>query len=136
MGRSLSAVKNVTWDEPKDRGIGMVFQSYALYPQMTVRGNLSFALKNQRLPKSEISKKVKTASEILQIEHLLDRKPSALSGGQRNGWLLVGRWSEMWGCNYLTNRCPILMQNYARNYDWKLKRLHAKLKKYYGVCNP
>src|SRR6218665_1133555 len=73
--------KNVTWEEPKDRGIGMVFQSYALYPQMTVEGNLSFGLKNAGLPKDEIARRVKKASEILQIEPLLQRKPSALSGG-------------------------------------------------------
>ena len=82
--------KNVTWEEPKDRGIGMVFQSYALYPQMTVRGNLSFGLKNAGLPKAEIDKRIKRASEILQIEPLLDRKPAALSGGQRQR-VAIGR---------------------------------------------
>ena len=82
--------KNVTWDEPADRGIGMVFQSYALYPQMTVKGNLSFGLKNAGLPKEEIEKRVKHASEILQIESLLDRKPAALSGGQRQR-VAIGR---------------------------------------------
>ncbi|HHZ10602.1 MAG TPA: ABC transporter ATP-binding protein, partial [Rhizobiales bacterium] len=82
--------KNVTWAEPKDRGIGMVFQSYALYPQMTVRGNLSFGLKNARMPKDEIARRVARAAEILQIEPLLDRKPSQLSGGQRQR-VAIGR---------------------------------------------
>ncbi len=82
--------KNVTWEEPKDRGIGMVFQSYALYPQMTVRGNLSFGLKNAGLPKADINQRIKRASEILQIEPLLDRKPAALSGGQRQR-VAIGR---------------------------------------------
>ncbi len=82
--------KNVTWAEPKDRGIGMVFQSYALYPQMTVRGNLSFGLKNQRLPRAEIEKRIARAAEVLQIEALLDRKPGALSGGQRQR-VAIGR---------------------------------------------
>ena len=82
--------KNVTWEEPKDRGIGMVFQSYALYPQMTVRGNLAFGLKNAGLPRPEIDKRIKRASEILQIEPLLDRKPAALSGGQRQR-VAIGR---------------------------------------------
>ncbi len=82
--------KNVTWEQPKDRGIGMVFQSYALYPQMTVEGNLSFGLKNARLPKDEIERRVKRASEILQIEPLLKRKPMALSGGQRQR-VAIGR---------------------------------------------
>ncbi|GAB5507501.1 MAG: ABC transporter ATP-binding protein [Rhizobiaceae bacterium] len=82
--------KNVTWEQPKDRGIGMVFQSYALYPQMSVEGNLSFGLKNQRLPAAEIAERVKRASEILQIEPLLKRRPSALSGGQRQR-VAIGR---------------------------------------------
>ena len=59
---------NVTWKEPKERGIGMVFQSYALYPQMTVEGNLSFGLKNAKVPKAEIEKKIAHAAGILQIE--------------------------------------------------------------------
>ncbi|WP_019953495.1 ABC transporter ATP-binding protein [Yoonia vestfoldensis] len=82
--------RNVTWAEPSERGIGMVFQSYALYPQMTVRGNLSFGLKNARLPKDEIEKRVARAASILQIEPLLDRKPGALSGGQRQR-VAIGR---------------------------------------------
>jgi len=82
--------KNVTWAEPSDRGIGMVFQSYALYPQMTVEGNLSFGLKNARVPKPEITKRVARAAEILQIEPLLKRKPGALSGGQRQR-VAIGR---------------------------------------------
>jgi multiple sugar transport system ATP-binding protein len=68
----------------------MVFQSYALYPQMSVEGNLSFGLKNAGLPKNEIARRVKNASEILQIEPLLQRKPSALSGGQRQR-VAIGR---------------------------------------------
>ena len=82
--------KNVTWSEPKDRGIGMVFQSYALYPQMTVEGNLSFGLKNAGLPRDEIARRIARAAEILQIEPLLKRKPSALSGGQRQR-VAIGR---------------------------------------------
>ncbi|KJZ18939.1 ABC transporter ATP-binding protein [Loktanella sp. S4079] len=82
--------KNVTWAEPSDRGIGMVFQSYALYPQMSVKGNLSFGLKNAKVPKDEIEKRVARAAEILQIEALLDRKPGALSGGQRQR-VAIGR---------------------------------------------
>ena len=82
--------KNVTWAEPSERGIGMVFQSYALYPQMTVRGNLSFGLKIAGMPRDEIEKRVARASEILQIQPLLDRKPGALSGGQRQR-VAIGR---------------------------------------------
>jgi len=82
--------KNVTWEEPKDRGIGMVFQSYALYPRMSVRGNLSFGLKMARTPHEEIEKRVAKAAKILQIEPLLDRKPAELSGGQRQR-VAIGR---------------------------------------------
>ena len=82
--------KNVTWAEPSERGIGMVFQSYALYPQMTVRGNLSFGLKIAGVAKDEIERRVQYASEILQIGPLLDRKPGALSGGQRQR-VAIGR---------------------------------------------
>lgn len=82
-GQIFIGGRNVTWEEPSQRGIGMVFQSYALYPQMTVAGNLSFGLKNAGLPKAEIEERVNRAAKILQIEPLLNRKPAALSGGQR-----------------------------------------------------
>ena len=82
--------QNVTWAEPSERGIGMVFQSYALYPQMTVEGNLSFGLKNAKLPRDEIKSRVARAAEILQIEPLLKRKPAELSGGQRQR-VAIGR---------------------------------------------
>jgi multiple sugar transport system ATP-binding protein len=68
---------------PKDRDIAMVFQSYALYPHMTVFENMGFALKLRKMPKAEIEKKVRRAADILGIVPLLDRKPKALSGGQR-----------------------------------------------------
>ncbi len=81
---------NVTWAEPSERGIGMVFQSYALYPQMSVEGNLTFGLKNAKVPKEEIKKRVARAASVLQIEPLLKRKPAALSGGQRQR-VAIGR---------------------------------------------
>jgi multiple sugar transport system ATP-binding protein len=68
---------------PKERDIAMVFQSYALYPHMTVRDNLAFGLRFRKLPKSEVRERVERAADILQIEEYLDRKPKALSGGQR-----------------------------------------------------
>lgn len=68
---------------PKDRDIAMVFQSYALYPHMTVYDNMAFGLKLRKTPKDEIKRRVEEAARILDISHLLDRKPKALSGGQR-----------------------------------------------------
>ncbi len=75
---------------PKDRDIAMVFQSYALYPHMTVYENMAFSLKLRKLPKEEIDKKVREAAEILDITQYLDRKPKALSGGQRQR-VAIGR---------------------------------------------
>lgn len=69
--------------EPKERGMSMVFQNYALYPNMTVYGNMAYALKIRKLPKNEIDRKVHEVAKILEIEQLLDRKPAALSGGQK-----------------------------------------------------
>ncbi|MFT3733772.1 MAG: ATP-binding cassette domain-containing protein [Rhodocyclaceae bacterium] len=68
---------------PKDRDIAMVFQSYALYPSMTVRKNISFGLEIRKVPQAEREEAVARVAKILQIEHLLDRRPSQLSGGQR-----------------------------------------------------
>src|SRR3989442_8041710 len=69
--------------DSKDRDIAMVFQSYALYPHMTVRDNMAFSLKLRKLPKADIEKRVNEAAGILSLEKLLDRKPKELSGGQR-----------------------------------------------------
>jgi multiple sugar transport system ATP-binding protein len=120
--------QNVTWFEPSERGIGMVFQSYALYPQMSVEGNLSFSLKNAKLSKEEINARVKNASEILQIEDLLNRKPAALSGGQRQR-VAIGR-------ALVRDVEVFLFDEPLSNLDAKLrtelrveiKRLHHKLK--------
>ena len=75
--------KKVNNIPPKDRDIAMVFQSYALYPHMSVYKNMAFALKLKKMPKTEIDEKVRWAAKILDIEPYLDRKPRALSGGQR-----------------------------------------------------
>jgi multiple sugar transport system ATP-binding protein len=75
---------------PSDRGVAMVFQSYALYPHMTVAGNMGFALKLAKRSRPEVAAAVGRAAEILQISHLLDRKPRALSGGQRQR-VAIGR---------------------------------------------
>ena len=76
--------------EPKDRDIAMVFQSYALYPHMTVYENMAFALKLRKFPQEEIDKRVREAAEILDITQYLERKPKALSGGQRQR-VAIGR---------------------------------------------
>jgi len=75
---------------PKDRDIAMVFQNYALYPHMTVRQNLEFALKTRRAPREEIERRIAQAARMLELEPLLDRRPKALSGGQRQR-VAVGR---------------------------------------------
>src|SRR5688500_1787338 len=82
-GRITIGDRDVTDLDPKDRGLAMVFQSYALYPTKTVEGNLRFGLSAQKLEKAEVDKRVAWAAKLLQIEKLLDRKPAQLSGGQR-----------------------------------------------------
>jgi multiple sugar transport system ATP-binding protein len=89
-GRILIGDRDVSNVAPKDRDIAMVFQSYALYPHMSVYDNMAFGLKLRKTPKSEIDKRVKEAAEILGIIHLLGRKPKQLSGGQRQR-VAVGR---------------------------------------------
>ena len=75
--------RDVTKLDPSERGVAMVFQTYALYPHMTVQENMGFGLKMNGFPKAEITRKVGEASRILQLDEYLDRKPAALSGGQR-----------------------------------------------------
>ena len=113
---------------PKDRDIAMVFQSYALYPHMSVYDNMAFGLKLRKTPKTEIDKRVKEAAEMLSIGHLLDRKPKALSGGQRQRVAL--------GRAIVRNPAVFLMDEPLSNLDAKLRvqtraeisKLHQRLK--------
>ena len=89
-GKIIIAEKEVMDLPPSERGIAMVFQSYALYPHMSVFQNMAFSLDLQKMPKIEIKKRVEDAAKILQMEHLLDRRPAALSGGQRQR-VAIGR---------------------------------------------
>jgi multiple sugar transport system ATP-binding protein len=82
--------RRVNDEQPRERGIAMVFQSYAIFPHMTVRENIGFGLTIARMPKAEKAAAVQEAARILQMEHLLDRKPSQLSGGQRQR-VAIGR---------------------------------------------
>ena len=112
---------------PKDRDIAMVFQSYALYPHMTVYENMAFGLKLRKVPKDEIQRKVTEAARILDIEHLLERKPKALSGGQRQRVAL--------GRAIVREPKVFLMDEPLSNLDAKLRvqmraeigKLHKKL---------
>jgi multiple sugar transport system ATP-binding protein len=89
-GRVLIGGEDVTGADPAARNIGMVFQSYALYPAMTVEKNLSFGLRVRGVPRAEIERRVAGAAELLQLTTLLGRKPAALSGGQRQR-VAIGR---------------------------------------------
>ncbi|MFW6187780.1 MAG: ABC transporter ATP-binding protein [Actinomycetota bacterium] len=82
-GRVRIGGRDVTGVRPRDRDVAMVFQSYALYPNMTARQNMAFALENAKLPKDEIARRVAEAARILELGPLLERKPSKMSGGQR-----------------------------------------------------
>jgi multiple sugar transport system ATP-binding protein len=89
-GRMEIGGTDVTWADPKDRGIGMVFQSYALYPTMTVERNMSFGPRIAGLDKAEIVRRVERAAKMLHLTELLQRKPAQLSGGQRQR-VAIGR---------------------------------------------
>jgi multiple sugar transport system ATP-binding protein len=112
---------------PKDRDIAMVFQSYALYPHMSVRDNLAFGLKLRKTPKDQIEKRVKEAAAMLSLEKLLDRKPRELSGGQRQRVAL--------GRAIVREPAVFLMDEPLSNLDAKLRvqtraeiaRLHQRL---------
>jgi len=82
--------RDMSYADPSERGIGMVFQSYALYPTMTVEKNMSFGLRISGAPKAEVQRRVQRAAAMLQLENLLDRKPAQLSGGQRQR-VAIGR---------------------------------------------
>lgn len=105
--------KRVNDVAPKDRDIAMVFQSYALYPHMTVRENMEFPLKIRKMPKEEIDARVNDAAEILGITEYLDRKPKALSGGQRQR-VAIGR-------AIVRNPKVLLMDEPLSNLDAKLR---------------
>ncbi|WP_144150209.1 ABC transporter ATP-binding protein [Paraburkholderia sp. BCC1885] len=89
-GQVLIGDEDVTELEPSQRGVAMVFQSYALYPHMSVYENIAFGLRMIKLPEAQIKERVQRAAQILQIEQLLERKPRALSGGQRQR-VAIGR---------------------------------------------
>ncbi len=137
--RMIAGLENITEGEifigdkkvndvpPKDRDIAFVFQSYALYPHMTVKENIAFGLKMRKVPKAEIEKKVSQAAEILNLTEYLDRKPKQLSGGQRQRVAL--------GRAIVRNPKVFLMDEPLSNLDAKLrvqmrseiKKLHEKL---------
>ena len=109
--------KRVNDVAPKDRDIAMVFQSYALYPNMTVYENMAFTLELKKVPKDEIDRKVRSAAEILGITEYLDRKPKALSGGQRQR-VAIGR-------AIVRDPKVFLMDEPLSNLDRKSTRLNS-----------
>jgi sn-glycerol 3-phosphate transport system ATP-binding protein len=112
-GRIEIAGRDVVKAEPAERDIAMVFQNYALYPHMTVRGNLEYGLKNHGTSRKEIDRRVKEAADILEIGQMLDRKPRQLSGGQRQR-VAMGR--------------AIVREPAAFLFDEPLSNLDAKLR--------
>ena len=105
-GELLIGDKRVNDVPPKDRDIAMVFQSYALYPHMTVAENIGFGLKLRKMPKDEITRRVGEAADMLGLDELLDRRPKQLSGGQRQR-VAMGRAIVREPQVFLmTSRCP------------------------------
>ena len=101
--------KPISHLEPKDRDLAMVFQDYALYPHLNIAKNMSFALRLKRVPKAEIDTKVRRVAEMLNIAHLLNRKPAELSGGQRQRVAMGRAWFGIRPRSSSTSPCPISM---------------------------
>ena len=112
---------------PKDRDIAMVFQSYALYPHMTVYKNMAFGLELRKVPKDEIEKRVTEAAKILDIEHLLKRKPKALSGGQRQRVALGRAMVRSPSVFLLDEPLSNLDAKLRANMRTEIKKLHQRL---------
>jgi multiple sugar transport system ATP-binding protein len=120
--------REVTNLDPKDRDIAMVFQNYALYPNKTIFKNLSFPLKMRKLPNAEIEKKVKAAARLLDIEHLLERRPRELSGGQQQRVAL--------GRALVRDPRVFLMDEPLSNLDAKLRvQMRSELKRFHQDLN-
>ncbi|MGL4496841.1 MAG: ABC transporter ATP-binding protein, partial [Beijerinckiaceae bacterium] len=119
--------RNVTWEEPKDRGIAMVFQSYALYPRMTVRKNMSFGLQVAGTPQAEIESRVTEAAKMLRLQDLLDRRPSALSGGQRQRVAIGRALVRKVGVYLFDEPLSNLDAQLRAELRVEIKRLHARL---------
>ena len=126
-GKIFFGEDDVTGLPPENRGVGMVFQNYALYPNMTVYGNIAYSLKIRKVPKKEIDQRVREVARILEIESLLDRKPAALSGGQKQRVAI--------GAAIIRQPKAFLMDEPLSNLDAKLRgqmrieisKLHQRL---------
>ena len=114
--------------EPKEREMSMVFQNYALYPNMTVYGNIAYSLKIRKIPKKEIDQRVREVARILEIESLLDRKPAALSGGQKQRVAI--------GAAIIRQPKAFLMDEPLSNLDAKLRaQMRVELQKLHKQLN-
>ena len=114
--------------DPKDRDIAMVFQNYALYPQKSVYNNLAFPLQMRRLPKEEIDRKVRDAAKVLDMTHLLERKPRELSGGQQQRVAL--------GRALVRDPAVFLMDEPLSNLDAKLRvQMRSEIKRFHQDLN-
>ena len=120
--------QTVTWSPPRDRDIAMVFQSYALYPHMTVRKNLSFALELRKLPKAEIVKRIDEVAGIIGLTPLLDRKPRQLSGGQRQRVAVGAALVRQAGVLLFDEPLSNLDAKLRVHMRVELKRLHQQVK--------
>jgi multiple sugar transport system ATP-binding protein len=119
--------RDVTGLEPRDRGLAMVFQSYALYPTKSVEGNLKFGLAAQRLSRAEIDSRVRWASKLLRLEGFLGRKPAELSGGQRQRVAIGRALVKQVGLFLFDEPLSNLDAQLRTEMRLEIKRIHAHL---------
>jgi multiple sugar transport system ATP-binding protein len=127
-GKILIDGRDVTYLDPSDRGLAMVFQSYALYPTKTVHGNLKFGLGGRKLSSEEIERRIAWAAKLLQIDKLMDRKPGQLSGGQRQRVAIGRALVKQVGLFLFDEPLSNLDAKLRTEMRMEIKKLHNELK--------
>jgi multiple sugar transport system ATP-binding protein len=125
-GQILIDGKDVTWRHPSERDIAFVFQFFALYPLMTVRQNIAFTLEAQRVSKAEVQQRVNAVAKLLQIEHLMSRRPRALSGGDRQRVALARALVRRPAAFLMDEPLGALDADFRATMRAEIKRLHLE----------
>lgn len=124
-GRVVIDGADVSATPPAKRGIAMVFQTYALYPHLTVKNNMGLGLKQAGTPAAEIERRIGIASSMLSLEPYLERRPAELSGASANASPSAAPWCASRNCFCSTSRCRTSMQHFASTRGWRSRNCTA-----------